>query len=855
MSNRGSEWHKWDLHLHTPSSYDYEVKSITDQSIIDKLEGENISVVAISDHHIIDLSRIKNLQKLGRQKQITVLPAIEFLSDARGSQPIHFLGIFHEDSDIDYIWGQIENVSAIKNIKGQNKSPDGVYCDLKETIDLIHELGGLVSIHAGSKTNSVEKITHSLPQSEAQKIDIVEMIDFFELGKLDDKKNYEEKVFPSIKKYVPMIICSDNHNIIDYQLRENCWIKALPTFDGLIQTLFNPIERIRFQNGNPIEIKSEGMLIDKITYGEDNKKEILFSYDLSSIIGKRGSGKSILLKAIASKVDEDDYTKKVGAEKAKSDKKWRDKHFANLKVIWKDGAENAGTDKNPKKVFYLPQGYLSSLAYDENAKEDERYDFLISLLRKNDEFSNAEKQAKDFVDNNGLSINFNINQIFIDFDNIRRLEDENKSIGSADSIEVELKTIVSRSKEISEKYKISNADKTNYQKASNDKKTLTSQIKIVNQDITILNKISNDTKAVQIDDYALNGLSYKIKQTLSDKLEESGQKTLKQAVNEQMEILSAEKTKFEDKLTAAEQVLEKLTPRFVQQKELDDLLKKESELKSNKVKIEQNQKSITETIAHKNALLDDVKNKYFSYKKEQENYFGTINFDNFEFIRIKIQIKKSIKQFEQFVSENINTTRHQGLDPKTISFITNEKHELTEDNFESIFNDLMTGKVTLLKAVKDRKQSILELLRNPYNIEFLDSIMLNDDDETLFRNMTGGQKAISMLELIFKFDKNKYPILLDQPEDDLDTSGVANNIVKFIQRQKEDRQIFVVSHNGSLVVCSDSEEIIVAENKDGGFQYKSGAIEEEDVQSKIIDILEGGEDALKLRMNKLRIEQ
>ena len=78
--NRGSEWRKWDLHFHTPSSYDYKDKSVTNQKIIDILAENKISVVAITDHHTMDIDRIKNLQQLGKDKGITVLPGIEFCS-------------------------------------------------------------------------------------------------------------------------------------------------------------------------------------------------------------------------------------------------------------------------------------------------------------------------------------------------------------------------------------------------------------------------------------------------------------------------------------------------------------------------------------------------------------------------------------------------------------------------------------------------------------------------------------------------------------------------------------------------------------------------------------------------------
>ena len=101
--NRGSEWRKWDLHFHTPSSYDYKNKGVTDQEIINILAENEISVVAITDHHIMDIDRIQNLQQLGKDKGITVLPGIEFLADARGKDPIHFIGIFSDTSNISYI--------------------------------------------------------------------------------------------------------------------------------------------------------------------------------------------------------------------------------------------------------------------------------------------------------------------------------------------------------------------------------------------------------------------------------------------------------------------------------------------------------------------------------------------------------------------------------------------------------------------------------------------------------------------------------------------------------------------------------------------------------------------------------
>lgn len=66
--NRGSEWRIWDLHFHTPSSYDYQGKNVKNQDIINTLSENNVSVVAITDHHVIDIERIEDLQRLGKEK-------------------------------------------------------------------------------------------------------------------------------------------------------------------------------------------------------------------------------------------------------------------------------------------------------------------------------------------------------------------------------------------------------------------------------------------------------------------------------------------------------------------------------------------------------------------------------------------------------------------------------------------------------------------------------------------------------------------------------------------------------------------------------------------------------------------
>lgn len=62
--NIGSIWHRWDLHYHTPSSYDYKNKAKTNEVLVQELLDDGVSGVAVTDHHVIDFGRINSLNTM-----------------------------------------------------------------------------------------------------------------------------------------------------------------------------------------------------------------------------------------------------------------------------------------------------------------------------------------------------------------------------------------------------------------------------------------------------------------------------------------------------------------------------------------------------------------------------------------------------------------------------------------------------------------------------------------------------------------------------------------------------------------------------------------------------------------------
>jgi predicted ATPase len=80
--------------------------------------------------------------------------------------------------------------------------------------------------------------------------------------------------------------------------------------------------------------------------------------------------------------------------------------------------------------------------------------------------------------------------------------------------------------------------------------------------------------------------------------------------------------------------------------------------------------------------------------------------------------------------------------------------------------------------------------------------------------MSDGKKAFVILKLLLDFSDKECPILIDQPEDDLDNRSICSELVAYLKKKKKQRQIIVATHNPNVVVTADAEEIIVA-NQNG----------------------------------------
>jgi hypothetical protein len=128
------------------------------------------------------------------------------------------------------------------------------------------------------------------------------------------------------------------------------------------------------------------------------------------------------------------------------------------------------------------------------------------------------------------------------------------------------------------------------------------------------------------------------------------------------------------------------------------------------------------------------------------------------------------------------------------------------------------------------------------------------------RNLSPGTRGIVLLLLyLAQDDSDDRPLIIDQPEENLDPKSVFDELVALFIAAKAKRQVIMVTHNANLVINTDADQILVAEagpHPLGGLPpitYVAAGLEDAAIRKAVCDILEGGEAALRERARRLRI--
>ena len=147
-----------------------------------------------------------------------------------------------------------------------------------------------------------------------------------------------------------------------------------------------------------------------------------------------------------------------------------------------------------------------------------------------------------------------------------------------------------------------------------------------------------------------------------------------------------------------------------------------------------------------------------------------------------------------------------------------------------------------------------------YNTDHISIQYSIDYDGVDVRKLSPGTRGIVLLLLYLALDNaDDRPLIIDQPEENLDPKSVFDELVGLFLDAKSKRQVIMVTHNANLVVNTDADQIIIAQagphlaSELPPISYVSGGLESADIRTAVCDILEGGEEAFKERARRLRV--
>ena len=143
-------------------------------------------------------------------------------------------------------------------------------------------------------------------------------------------------------------------------------------------------------------------------------------------------------------------------------------------------------------------------------------------------------------------------------------------------------------------------------------------------------------------------------------------------------------------------------------------------------------------------------------------------------------------------------------------------------------------------------------MENKYNYKIITS------DKRKWEELSPGWKTAILTELILQYNKDEAPLIIDQPEDNLANKYINNKLVDDIKKDKGKKQIIVVSHNATIPVLADAENIIYCKADGDKITIRSNYMENKIFNKTCLDIIsditDGGKKSIRKRFKKYNIK-
>ena len=726
-----------------------------------------------------------------------------------------------------------------------------------------------------------------------------------------DESVYKKEVDQVVKERGSLKAClvgCDAHKEADL-FSKFTWIKSDLSFEGLRQICFEPEGRVKLQNDEP-EFKEEKLLIEKVRFLSPNNvftsDYIHFSPNLNVIIGGKSSGKSILLYSIAKALSSDYSILKNENDSYKYDfNKIED--GLDFEITTKGGfsqnlSRNEETNSILPEIKYIPQNYLVKLAEPELNRKGRSLNQIVRDLIIED--SDSKDLYTTFVSKVVQNDRLRNNQIDLYFETKAEIADLESELKTKSNKEVLEKNIESNAGKVEEYNKKSGLDQQQVEDYKGLQNILeNNNVKRQNFKEDLLSTQAFNSEFVQI----MKGLKQRKDSMLSSiQLPEVREQHVEQY--KLIDDLYTLSTVVESTLQM--EVGEDGKRHFVNEcrfKEILEAIRSERNLineamqpylanELNRASIEELNQSIA---SDKKSLIDIVNiakkidDKKALLKKYRSEIFATYQSSYLEYVSVIEQLKhravelekdglglriegKSLFNFSKLRRKLIDVSDGRSASYNKYDVLSETKKVTDEVDFaslceqiEALFDDVVNKNYALLN--KTSIPGVVKIILDDYFFDYWEISYKNDR----LGEMSTGKASFVILMLIIGLSKSKAPILIDQPEDNLDNRSITTDLVNYLRVKKRDRQIIVVTHNANIVVNADAENVIVANQKGQNnesstspfrFDYINGAIEnsfdkkalESDVlksmgiRQHIADIVEGGKDAFIMREKKYR---
>lgn len=878
MENIGAKFLRADLHIHSYGefgSFDVVDTTMTPKAIVDTAVEKNLSIISITDHNEIQNSH--TAIEYAKGKNILILPGIE-ISTTQG----HLLVYFESYKNLRDFFGNL-TINAEKTICNQG---------IVECLDLAKNYGGFGVLAHIELPSGFEKtigrfgppIEEVLKHESLLGLEINSKTSVKLYTDLDDSA--DRKRLLKIRREhlgfddsytLPRLMSSDSHTL--NRLGTNAEGETKLTrfkvdelnFHSIKIALLTHESRVRLENEVPEmrpiiqSISIEGGLLDNI--------QIKLSNNLTCIIGSRGAGKSTLLEAIretsgnhskSTVVDSDVWPQKIKLKYIDEANQVID--FTREKNSELQNITDPINGISKVDIETYGQGETADTIQHSDENPKVLIDFLDSFLRLGAKSVEDKELISLLLENQSESKKLRIGLLSFE-ETEKALKNEQKKLENLQKEKagelVKYQNALIKERGIrSELINNLNQLVKNYKEILSDDDTFTNFEALVDTDIIVGKDFFKKVKEI-VSDFSkvVKAKSSELNAELSAKITE---------LNEQLNNWKAKEKSIQDKIDAKKIELEKQGIPFdlgkINQisKDIVDYQKIIAKLNLDKKKLKELSIEREALLAKRIQLKTDVfteRNKFA--KKANADLKNTI--DGF-FISIKYKKGKFSPDFDALLRSK--------MDWRNL-----KKSKVISENLSpfDFVDACKNGNKDILTAINDSEgnqllsdleaTSIIDKTIKGNNFEEYEALHFEDFPSIIvtksikeesgeikyyckpISQLSLGQQHSVLLGILMLSDSNK-PLIIDQPEDNLDSEFIYKTIVKNLRKIKEQRQVIIVTHNANIAVLGDAELIIPLKSTSiKSHVLNSGSIDRKETREICCEILEGGKRAFVQRQD------